>query len=87
MTIQLRDAEEIQRAHDIFVSQITGDTPAVHDDMMPLIIACDVLCWVLKHQHNDTFAKNLEEIERELQSLGFDLQRSPLPFSRQSICN
>jgi hypothetical protein len=45
---------------------------------LPLISAAeDVLCWVLGHTHNTTFAENLRTIEMRLEALGIRLVELP----------
>jgi hypothetical protein len=62
----MRDENEIQRAHDILVAVITKQTPAIRMDEMSrqgMHAAIDVLCWVLRHDHNSHFPDNLAKIE------------------------
>ena len=65
----IRNENEIQRAHDIFVAVIRKETPPIRLDQMQLNalqVAVDTLCWVLYHDHNPAFADNLALIERAL---------------------
>jgi hypothetical protein len=70
----LRPLTEIVRAHDLFVSLILDDNLRAQvinlEDQKSLIAAADVLCWVLQHTHNRTFAGNLASIEARLSVLG-----------------
>jgi hypothetical protein len=34
----------------------------------------DVLCWVLHHDHNETFAKNVADIETGMAAAGYVLE-------------
>ncbi len=73
--ITLRAAVEIQRAHDLLRGILLGETPL---DVSPfeqpvLTSALDALCFVLKHDHNQTFAGNLERMERLLREAGVEL--------------
>lgn len=63
---------EIQRAHDTLRAVVTGE---IRSDIDPatrtaLRIALDTLCWALKHDHNDNFAKNLAALEADLAEAG-----------------
>ena len=70
----------VQQAHDRLVAIIVGEVPnpfgstgaadvAVHS-------ACDVLCWLLEHDHNTAFAENLGKIDAALARMGFALKHS-----------
>ena len=73
----MRSPEEIQHAHDLLVGLITGDIPnPVPPEQMPVVNgACDVLCWLLEHSHNPTFADNLRNLENSLRDCGVVLER------------
>jgi hypothetical protein len=73
----LRCADEVQLAHDAFVGMLLGDVPmAVPKEGIPYVhAAADVLRWVLKHEHNQTFARNLAGILRVLEERGFRMER------------
>lgn len=69
----MRTEDEIQEAHDLLVGLVLGEarlqegwTPeskaAVHS-------AADVLCWVLKHDHNRTFEGNLEKLRKAAEAV------------------
>lgn len=45
-------------------------TPEMRDRLM---ISCDVLCWVLKHDHNPTFEENISKLEAQLKEIGVNL--------------
>jgi hypothetical protein len=69
MKIEIRDSMEIQRAHDMLHGIVIGEIPKEFftGKMQTAInIATDVLCWVLKHEHNEVFIKNLIAIEAHL---------------------
>jgi hypothetical protein len=72
LEITLRPAAEIQRAHDILVAVLLGETPLRPNDRARryISVACDALCFVLSHEHNTTFAENLQTIEAEIKEAG-----------------
>ncbi len=75
---KLRDRTEIQRAHDILSAIVTEEVPHPSPaNPLPFICALDVLCWVLKHDHNQTFASNLEFIDKAMKESGFVLRFEP----------
>ena len=74
----LRSEEEIIAAHDrlvaVLLREVDYDGPVV--DHKSFTATIDVLCWVLGHDHNDTFAKNLAMIDEHLAKKGYALRRS-----------
>jgi hypothetical protein len=72
MNIELRETCQIQMAHDVLTSVIFGETPLiVPEEIEPrLVCALDVLCWVLKHDHNQTFEENLKQLTEQLANEG-----------------
>src|SRR5438128_2213384 len=78
----MKPLEEVQRAHDILHSVVTGAMPAPFGGAVAnhCHASLDVLCWVLGHDHNKSFANNLAAIERELTERGLVLQRAEHPF-------
>jgi hypothetical protein len=79
--IPMRPAIEVQRAHDLLVGIILKEVPLKipedGEEMKLLHGAAGVLCWVLRHDHNDKFAVCLQELERATQSMGFTLKQEP----------
>lgn len=70
----LRDREEIQRAHNFLIAMLNDERTFASPEVERSIHAsADVLCWVLKHDHNDTFANNLAGLERTAAGLGIKL--------------
>jgi hypothetical protein len=61
--LTMRSEEEIQHAHDLLGAIVTGQIPcppdAVIGNMKRMVT---VLCWVLEHEHNPTFADDLARI-------------------------
>jgi len=65
----IRDERQIQRAHDILVGVIRGETPPILMDEAGrngMQAAIDTLCWVLHHDHNPAFSDNLAKVEAAL---------------------
>ena len=73
----IRDAMELQRAHDILRMVVTGEVRLDLDayDRMALHAAFDCLCWVLLHKDNTAFSEAIERIEKALASNGYELMR------------
>lgn len=73
----MKTSEEIQRAHDMLMAVLLEEVPAALTPKarQALHVSCDVLCWVLEHDHNDSFAANLEDLERMLARQGWFLER------------
>jgi hypothetical protein len=82
---RLRQAAEIQRAHDILTAVITGDVDIEMEDDQLWRAAADVLCWVLQHDHNDAFARNLANLEETIAEAGYELEDRgrPIPPEEQ----
>jgi hypothetical protein len=78
MDIELREAKEIQAAHDRLTAIMLGEVPNPFKRAVPpeITFALDVLCWVLQHEHNQTFGDNLAKIDAFLASRGFVLRDS-----------
>ena len=66
---------ELQRAHDLLVGLILKEAPMpewlTRDE---LVLQAAVLCWALKHDHNDTFERRMVAIETWLQEQGVVLE-------------
>jgi len=78
----MRGREEIQRAHDVLVAMVLGEVkvPLADEDHKALTANLDVLCWVLEHDHNQTFAGNLRLAEEQARRAGYVLKRLPMPI-------
>ena len=62
---------EIARIHDLFNSLIERFDGSISDeDMVPFQCSLGGLCWVLQHDHNRRFTKNIAEVYRELERVG-----------------
>jgi hypothetical protein len=75
----MRNEDEVQRAHDLLKALILSEVPNPYPDedhLAALTPVLDVLCWVLRHDHNQTFAVNLQRVEKALERLGFRMQRA-----------
>lgn len=77
----MKSRDDIQRAHDTLVAQVTGEVPFLFDESarLPMRAALDVLCWVLGHDHNVSFAHVLENLDAGLRDLGYELKRADAP--------
>jgi hypothetical protein len=80
--LPLRDAEEVQEAHDFLGAVLQFDNRELFDSdrMEPEVrqamhAAYDALCWVLKHDHNPAFGNNLSAIRELAQRNGIKLVR------------
>jgi hypothetical protein len=76
----LKTYEEIQKAHDILSTVILNKfdlSPFLVDQYDRVVAAikanCDVLCWILQHEHNPTFRINYEAIVDLLEGMGLEL--------------
>lgn len=73
----MRSHDELQRAHDQLVGIIVRDAPFpdVGLTMRDLNLMASVICWCLRHDHNDQFARHLENIEQDLAARGVELHK------------
>jgi hypothetical protein len=75
VTTTLRTADELQRAHDILASLVLDERmmrfvcPTLRDTQN-VIATLNVLCWVLKHDHNPNFGEMIDRLEAALRELG-----------------
>jgi len=77
MNIDVRKPQELQRAHDLLVGFLF-DADA-RNQLPPgagvrIAAAADVLCWVLHHDHNPTFANLMLNLEGIMASHGLELK-------------
>ena len=75
----MRSQREVQLAHDMLVSLLLGPKERLErivdtDKAHLMIAAVDVLCWILHHDHNVTFATNLADVEYLLREEGIEMQ-------------
>jgi hypothetical protein len=73
----LRDPLQIQRAHDL-LGVITVNQEMFINQIEPhtwpqITAALDVLCWLLGHQNNLTFNRNLADLEDLVTDTGLQL--------------
>jgi hypothetical protein len=73
----IRKESEIQAAHDRLTAIVLGEVPIWTANTESVTAALDVLCWVLGHDHNQTFAENLRTIDDTLAERGFVLSEVP----------
>jgi hypothetical protein len=75
----IRTDDEIQRAHDtlgqLVLEPFLFRSVFGNDEHQIVVANLDVLCWVLHHDHNRTFADNLEMVKERLTKLGYVLER------------
>lgn len=74
--LEIRGEMEIQRAHDILDGALRGKVPGLvieEEDRTHLKFARDALCWVLKHERNPHFARNLARIEERAAEQGLEM--------------
>jgi hypothetical protein len=73
----MRNEEEIIAAHDRLAATLLGDVPCPYTDSSIAIVtaALDALCWVLRHDHNQTFQHNLDQLEQAHRAMGFELHK------------
>ena len=79
MVGEIRDPEELQRAHDLLVQSVTVRElrRQIDPQALPgLISALDAICWTLRHDHNTSFATNLARLEERMRVLGFEMFRA-----------
>lgn len=77
----MRTEDEIQRAHDQLVGILLGEVKlGLPSDLIGSIsTAASVLCWILQHEHNQTFGKSLANLESLAKSAGYTLERYENP--------
>jgi hypothetical protein len=71
----MKSERDIIIAHDKLQGILLGDVPI---EVPPSIlgamqISCDVLCWILEHDHNDQFERNLRHLDAQAISAGYQL--------------
>lgn len=74
--IRLRPTYDVQTAHDVLVAFLLKDLPVDLPAEVQLQIhnMASVLCWVLGHEHNPTFAETLAQLERLARVHGYQLR-------------
>lgn len=83
----MRSYDDVQKAHDTLWAVIADEIDVgFSDDEKKLVMAqLDVLCWVLKHDHVQAFAENLELVEQLVAKSGFRLTKLPIPLLSQRL--
>lgn len=73
----MRSQDEIQRAHDLLLGIILREIPRPKSALLGVELSrlASVLCWVLGHEDNTAFCELLENLERELEAMGFVLEK------------
>ena len=79
-----RTRREVQMAHDKLTAVVLGDVPVKldHDADIAVRANLDVLCWLLGHDHNRTFATNQAALDEEFKALGATMIEAPMPVTR-----
>jgi hypothetical protein len=71
---------EIQFAHDLYAGLILEPSiPIGSGSMLAIRIHsyAEVLCWVLGHAHNRSFADHMEKVMKELKRRGIEMVEYP----------
>lgn len=73
----MRTGEEIQKAHDVLIAIVLKEVPFKMDKEVftNIRVACDVLCWILEHDHSNAFEENLECIIKKLEHRGITFRK------------
>ena len=83
--------KDVQRYHDMLAAIVTGqidlETVATNKKEMQqglYEMGCylRVLCWMLRHEHNDTFKKQMALTELMLKEMGVEEVESPIHFTK-----
>lgn len=79
----VRSAAEVQRAHDRLVAIVTGDVDVGlgPTELNYAVCNLDVLCWLLGHEHNQTFHNNLQLIDEQFTARGIQEKKAPFPMT------
>ena len=74
----MRSQEEVQRAHDMLVGVLTGEAPDFPGpDKEETIAMAAVLCWVLRHDHNDRLEGYMKDLEEFHARMGITFESDP----------
>jgi len=82
----IRDEDEIQKAHDILAQLLLDEEVllTVEPNLLrrhEMASIAEVLCWVLRHDHNTRFAERLKRIYDRLEVItGSPILRAPAKF-------
>lgn len=71
-----KSPDEIQRAHDLLIQMLLDNerTSLLSDlELLDAMAYASVLCWLLGHTHNPSFATNLRELEMRLEAAGVEV--------------
>lgn len=72
----MRTEEEVIRAHDQLLAFILGEVvPIEPQDRERLALLAQVLCWVLRHDHNTGFEETLAQLTQAAAAAGMMLQK------------
>jgi hypothetical protein len=75
LTTTMLSEDKISMAHDTILSVLLKDVDVPElqgpEYMAALNVAGGVLCWVLEHDHNDSFQTNLDNILKCMKEAGY----------------
>lgn len=69
----IHSPNEILEAHDLLVSILRGEVKGLDlddDEKAQMMAHANVLCWLLGHDHNRSFAIDLASLRREVERRG-----------------
>lgn len=69
----MKTTDEIQRAHDTLLSVVLGEVKIglPQEVLRDAQNNASVLCWVLEHEHNQTFQTNLDMLREAISAAGY----------------
>lgn len=78
----IRDTSEIQRQHDRLVGILLDERIQTaigldSEGQQHMSALASVLCWVLRHDHNDAFEQYLMALDERCRGVGFHLPAEP----------
>ena len=71
---RMQSREDIQRAHDILQAVVRDEIPGLTlspEARLIIETSLDVLCWLLQHESNPSFAARLALVEKQVDQLGY----------------
>jgi hypothetical protein len=71
----MRGMFEIQRAHDLITGILLSPLREKFQpsEIAEMVATANVLCWILRHEHNQTLAAGLEFLENFLRKEGLQV--------------
>lgn len=78
----MKTEEEVRKAHELTAAAITNgntENPLLGLLFQQTMAICrDLLCWILEHDHETAFAKNLLEIEAAMFGAGLTIENGEI---------